>query len=382
MRGIFLKRVRKIVTIFVMLVVTFSLFGCSKGDKENILLNDVKSQSKVEQQEINTAIENGNKYLEEKNYDKARKWYEKAISISKANVDTYKKIEDKYLEKGRSDDAYRIIRLAIDNNVDVENMKKELKKIEDTFDAIVMNKVIYAGENYKLPNEVSLDVNGSKVTGKIKWNNDKVKNSVVGIFTYGGNIAQYGRKVILNLEIKDKNNNVIVENKKNDKDDKKNETNSVQSDTYVDEKSYFTGTKLCYITKFEGENYNRSLTLKEVEFYEGKDAIEQANIDEKSVLYKESGEYYIKTVGNEEKYFVSEQCSWKVAFDLIINNKHVGKGNFPQFVAENNNEPLSIFKSISKADEWNVPGFSSDGMFAKVYIENGTVVKVEMQDLY
>ena len=64
MRGIFLKRVRKIVTIFVMLVVTFSLFGCSKGDKENILLNDVKSQSKVEQQEINTAIENGNRYLQ------------------------------------------------------------------------------------------------------------------------------------------------------------------------------------------------------------------------------------------------------------------------------------------------------------------------------
>ena len=64
MRGIFLKRVRKIVTIFVMLVVTFSLFGCSKGAKENILLNDVKSQSKVEQQEINTAIENGNRYLQ------------------------------------------------------------------------------------------------------------------------------------------------------------------------------------------------------------------------------------------------------------------------------------------------------------------------------
>lgn len=42
MRGIFLKRVRKIVTIFVMLVVTFSLFGCIKGDKDTILAKDVK----------------------------------------------------------------------------------------------------------------------------------------------------------------------------------------------------------------------------------------------------------------------------------------------------------------------------------------------------
>ena len=373
---------KRILALFVGIIISINCIACTGADKENILLKDVKSQSKVEQQEINTSIENGNKYLEEKNYDKAKKWYEKAISISKSNVDTYKKIEDKYLEKGRSDDAYRIIRLAIDNGVDVENMKKELKSIEDTFDVIVMNKVIYAGENYKLPNEVSLDVNGSKVTGKIKWNNDKVKNSVVGIFTYGGNIAQYGRKVILNLEIKDKNNNVIVENKKNDKDEKKNETNPVQSDIYVDEKSCFTGTKLCYVTKFEGKEYNRFLTLKEVEFYEGEYAIEQANIEGKSVLYKESGEYYIKTVGNEEKYLVSEQCSWKVAFDLIVNNRHVQKGNFPQFVEENNNEPLSIFKSISKANEWNVPGFSSDGMFAKVYIENGVVENVEMQDLY
>lgn len=36
--------------------------------------------------------------------------------------------KDKYLEYDRKDDAYRIIRLAIDNNVDVENMKKELIK--------------------------------------------------------------------------------------------------------------------------------------------------------------------------------------------------------------------------------------------------------------
>ena len=373
---------KRILALFVGIIISINCIACTGADKENILLNDVKSQSKVEQQEINTSIENGNKYLEEKNYDKAKKWYEKAISISKSNVDTYKKIEDKYLEKGRSDDAYRIIRLAIDNGVDVENMKKELKSIEDTFDVIVMNKVIYAGENYKLPNEVSLDVNGSKVTGKIKWNNDKIKNNSAGVFTYGGSIAQYGRKVILNLEIKDKNNNVIVENKKNDKDEKKNETNPIQSDIYVDEKSYFTGTKLCYVTKFEGKEYNRFLTLKEVEFYEGEYAIEQANIEGKSVLYKESGEYYIKTVGNEEMYLVSEQCSWKVAFDLIVNNRHVQKGNFPQFVEENNNEPLSIFKSISKANEWNVPGFSSDGMFAKVYIENGVVENVEMQDLY
>ena len=374
---------KRILALFVGIIISINCIACTGADKENILLKDVKSQSKVEEQEIETAIENGNKYLEEKNYDKAKKWYEKAISISKSNVATYKKIEGKYLEKDRSDDAYRIIRLAIDNGVDVENMKKELKSIEDTFDVIVMNKVIYAGENYKLPNEVSLDVNGSKVTGKIKWNNDKVKNSVVGIFTYGGNIAQYGRKVILNLEIKDKNNNVIVENKKNDKDEKKNETNPIQSDIYVDEKSYFTGTKLCYVTKFEGKEYNRVLVLKEVEFYEGEEAIKQASVDGNDALDRKLGKYYIRiNDGDEEEYYVSEECPWIVSYDLIkyCNNVSLVASTF--FYGVSCEMAQGIYRKQCEADEWNVPGFSSKGMFAKVYIENGVVEKVEMQDLY
>ena len=268
MRGIFLKRVRKIVTIFVMLVVTFSLFGCSKGDKENILLNDVKSQSKVEQQEINTAIENGNKYLEEKNYDKARKWYEKAISISKANVDTYKKIEDKYLEKGRSDDAYRIIRLAIDNNVDVENMKKELKKIEDTFDIIVINKSIYVGENYQLPSETMLNIDGSNINGKISWDNNRVRTNKAGIFRYTGNIPQYGRSVQLVLNIKESS-------KKIDTEENKNDINSKSNSDVEDNKEM--------ITAEEAEALVRS------EFEKGKYSCENTG----EIFSDEKGKYYL-----------------------------------------------------------------------------------------
>ncbi|CDM69488.1 Hypothetical protein CM240_2351 [Clostridium bornimense] len=378
---------KKIFTVIISIIMLMNFMACTSKDKESILLKDVKSQSKVEEQEIRTAIDNGNKYLEEGNYDKAKKWYEKAISISKGNVDTYKKIKDKYLEKGRKDDAYRIVRLAIDNGVDVEDMKKELKSIEDTFDVIVMNKEIYVGENYKLPNETSLDVNGSKVTGKIKWNNDKIKNNSAGVFIYGGNIAQYGRKVILNLEVKDKNNNVIVENKKVDKNNEvenKDESNPVQSDIYVDEKSYFTGTKICYVTKFEGKEYNRVLALKEVEFYEDEEAVKQASIDKNDALERKSGKYYIRDVGKEEEeYYVSEKCEWTVDKELITKSQHVSMPYTTQFIVyAGSYNILRVFEEISKADEWNVPGVSSKGMFAKVYIENGVVVKVEMQDLY
>ena len=208
---------KKIFVIMISIVMSMNFLGCKTKDKENILLKDVKSQSKVEEQEIRTAIDNGNKYLEEGNYDKAKKWYEKAISISKSNADTYIKIKNKYLEKDRKDDAYRIVRLAIDNNVDVENMKKELKRIKDTFDTIVINESIYVGEKYKLPSESLLNINGNRVNGEISWDNSKVTTNKAGKFVYKGEIPSYGRKVIVNLEVKDKKYNTNVKDSIDDK---------------------------------------------------------------------------------------------------------------------------------------------------------------------
>ena len=56
--------VKRIFTIIIIIAMSINFLACKTKDKENILLNDVKSQSKVEQQEINTAIENGNRYLQ------------------------------------------------------------------------------------------------------------------------------------------------------------------------------------------------------------------------------------------------------------------------------------------------------------------------------
>ena len=55
---------KRILALFVGIIISINCIACTGVDKENILLNDVKSQSKVEQQEINTAIENGNRYLQ------------------------------------------------------------------------------------------------------------------------------------------------------------------------------------------------------------------------------------------------------------------------------------------------------------------------------
>ena len=283
MRGIFFKRGRYVVTIFAILVVAFSLFGCSKGDKESILVKDVKNQSKVEKQEIKTAIDNGNKYLEEENYDKAKMWYERAISINRSKRDTYKKIEDKYREKDRKDDAYRIIRLAIDNGVDVENMKKELKKIEDTFDTIVINKSIYVGENYQLPSETMLNIDGSNINGKISWDNNRVRTNKAGTFRYTGNIPQYGRSVQLVLSIKENSKKIDTEENKNDINSKsdsdveenKVDINNEQGSDVKDNKEM--------ITAEEAEALVRS------EFEKGKYSCENTG----EIFSDEKGKYYL-----------------------------------------------------------------------------------------
>ena len=345
---------KRVFTIIIVIAMSINFLACKTKDKENILLNDVKSQSKVEQQEINTAIENGNKYLEEENYDKAKKWYEEAISISKNNADTYIKIKDKYLEKDRKDDAYRIVRLAIDNNVDVENMKKELKKIEDTFDTVVINKSIYVNENYQLPSEIILNVTGSDVNGKITWDNSKVTTSKSGKFIYRGNIFQYGRKVVVNLEVKD------IEKKK----------------------------LLCYVSDIYEEEGNIYISVDELQYFQ-----EDTSKDNDFLKYKlrESGEeleqyivfvdsetgkkneytsYRIKNVvKRKDKYNVSGECRYSYinqTFDdgVIYNRKNIKYKDLIDRIRIKNQAATRF-------------GICNDGLPCWVYIENNVVVQVD-----
>ena len=363
MRGIFLKRVRKIVTIFVMLVVTFSLFGCIKGDKETILDKDVKSKSKLENQEIKSAMEKGNGYLEEKNYDKAKKWYEKAISINRSKVSTYKNIEDKYLKKDRKDDAYRIVRLAIDNDVDVEKMKKELKKIEDSFDVIVMNKSIYVGEDYSLPSEASLNIDGKDINGKITWNNSSISTNKSGKFVYDGKISLYGRKVIMNLEIKDKEL-----------------SNSKVKGDLVNENSR-DGKKLCFIKEFNDNEGNGYAIVDEVQYFSVDTPKDQeALVDKYTGNYLEyddcdgdKDEYWIKNLSiSEEKYYISEACTY-VYIDNILTPDGTGYESRNMNLNEMKDYIDRYYNSYSKEDNY--------GQLWWVYVENNKIVKFNRTSL-
>ncbi|HAG44270.1 MAG TPA: hypothetical protein DCL31_14315 [Clostridium sp.] len=193
--------IKKLLSLFLLLIVALSMIACEPKDKEVVVADDVSAQAKIEENEVKQSMELGNKYVDEGNYEKAKKAYEESISMGINNKDTYLKIKDKYLEKKRFDDAYYIIKLAIENNVDTDNMKNILSSIKKNFEEINIENSVKQNNGYELPKETIVNINGKDIKGIIKWDNNNVDTSTSGTFNYKGTIEQYGRTVNLKLDI-------------------------------------------------------------------------------------------------------------------------------------------------------------------------------------
>ncbi|MEW8957365.1 tetratricopeptide repeat protein, partial [Clostridium sp.] len=165
--------IKKLLSLFLLLGLTLSVMACQAEDKEIVLANDVMEQVKVEEMEVKESIQIGNKHLEEEKYDEAKKAYEEAISMGINNKDTYLEIKDMYMEKKRFDDAYYIIKLAIENNVDIDNMKTILGDIKKNFKETTIESSINEKDNYNLPKDVTLNINGKDVKGIVKWESNE-----------------------------------------------------------------------------------------------------------------------------------------------------------------------------------------------------------------
>ncbi len=201
--------IKKLLSLFLLLIIALSMIACEPKDKEVVVADDVSAQAKIEENEVKQSMELGNKYLDEGNYEKAKKAYEESISMGINNKDTYLKIKDKYLEKKRFDDAYYIFKKAIENNVDIDNMKNILEGIKENFEEINLEDSVKQNNGYELPKDIMININGKDVNGVIKWDNNDVDTSTPGSFYYQGTIEQYGRVVNLQLNI----NPIVIEKK-------------------------------------------------------------------------------------------------------------------------------------------------------------------------
>lgn len=192
---------KKAIIIILILITVLNLSACGKKEKKIILSTDVKKEVAIQENETKKLIESGIKFLNEKKYDDAKNSFEKAISMDKSNRGAYIQIKNRYMEKQRIDDAYYIIKLAIGNGVDTENMKELLKNIKSEFEVAKLSETVYQNNNYKLPSKIRAKINNENKDVNVIWNNNVVNTNKLGSVKYKGKIEQYDRDVELNLKV-------------------------------------------------------------------------------------------------------------------------------------------------------------------------------------
>lgn len=192
---------KKLILIIFSCILCITLFGCNNSTKKIVLSEDTPKEILVEEDQANEAITTGKKLLEDQKYDEAKAYFNNALTLDKSNKDLYIKIKDIYIDNNRFDDAYFIIKTAIANNIDTENMKIISKDISSKFEVINLSDSIYQDTQYSLPQTVNFNINGDTFPLPITWNIENIDTTKPGNYTYYGTNEEYGRQVILNLTI-------------------------------------------------------------------------------------------------------------------------------------------------------------------------------------
>lgn len=177
------------------------LSGCDSKEKEIVISNDIREDIKVEEKEIETLKYKAQRYLEEENFQEAKNLYDKVILMDKGNKELYLEIKDEYIKKNRFDDAYEIIKVAIDNKVDVEDMQQIAEDIKNNFEVVEYDYIVKQGEECSIPTEGTINVRGEDINVPIHWSNQQVDTSSKGAFEYEGVNEQYGRSFKLKVEV-------------------------------------------------------------------------------------------------------------------------------------------------------------------------------------
>lgn len=195
------KGLIKNLSLLLIIFTSLTLLSCSNNSKKITVSENTEGEVSLEENEIIQSITAGEKLLDECKMQEAKENFNRAIAIDKSNKDTYLRIKDKYLSINKLDEAYNIIKTAISNNVDIENMKLILKEISSKFEVIKLSNSIYQNSSYSLPKEVNINISDTSISIPVTWDNENIDTSNLGTFTYEGYNDEYGRKVIVELTV-------------------------------------------------------------------------------------------------------------------------------------------------------------------------------------
>jgi len=335
-------------------------------DKEIVLSNNVAKDIQVEENEIEKYIEEGNKFLEEENYIEARKSYETAITKGKNDKQIYMDIKDQYLNKNRYDDAYYIIKLAIENKVDTENMEKVLTSIRDKMEGVELSYEIYEDNgSFVLPEEVDITLDNNKVKDYVLWENENhdISNKP-GQYSYNGITKEYGRNVHVTLDVKENVKESVKENVKE----------SVKENVKENTKENIHDSKIGYVKNIYTENDTVYISFDEVQFYTGEEAVTEAKKDGNKATEQEDGTYVV-----HDDYYIRNSIAETKVYE-------VSKGavmNLLAFEVDPSNNTIELqnvdYSTLKKyIDTWKDTSAERALLF-NVGMENGIVTKMDRQ---
>ena len=196
-----MKKFIKLELILLFIILTASLFSCTNTSKKVTVSNNTQDEILVEEKQVAELINKGKKLISDKKYDEAKVNFIRAISLDKENKDIYLQIKDFYLNSNRFDDAYYIIKIALLNNVDTDNMNIILTEISSKLGVIKISETVTQNSSYSLPNDLNIDINNNKISLPIFWLNSKVDTSQLGSFKYEGFNNEYGRKIEMEIVV-------------------------------------------------------------------------------------------------------------------------------------------------------------------------------------
>ena len=276
------KKIKKYGIIFIILSLSIFLYSCTDSTKKVTLSENTGEDILVEEDEVAESMNTAKKLLSDNQFTEANDLYNKALSLDKSNKDLYIKIKDDLLNSNRYEDAYNIVKKAINNNVDVDNMKSALKDISDKFEVIKLSNSIYQNGNYSLPKEVSTMISGEEVNIPVSWENQVVDTANIGTFAFQGYNEEYGRNITVEL--------TVLEN--------------------VYDK------QIGSIKKIYTSNGKTYIDIDLVEFYTGEEALAEAKKDNAAAYDETTGEYFLP-FGNYIRNNYSTITTYEVSKDSI-----------------------------------------------------------------
>lgn len=164
----------------------------------------IKFQRAIELDPSNTeiVIQLAKAYAESGDLENAVKLLEETIFLDKKNHEPYIALADIYLNSNKYVEAKLMYLRGILESPNQEPLKQGLDKLIASVEVPELNVTLEKNQNYSLPSELEVNINGSKQALKVKWDTDKVDSSSGKDCKIRGSIEIFDKPVILNIQFK------------------------------------------------------------------------------------------------------------------------------------------------------------------------------------